>query len=249
VIEVRSVKKSFGAQLVLKGIHLQIEESKTYVLLGESGCGKSTLLRLMMGLIPSDEGEVWIDERAVGPERRAELSQKIGYVIQEGGLFPHLSARENVALKARLLGWAPARIGERIQELTDFVQLNEELLSKFPVQLSGGQRQRVGLMRALMLNPDYIFLDEPLSALDPIVRSDLQRQLKEIFSRLKKTVVFVTHSVMEAAHFGDQILLLEGGRLVQQGSLRDLVRNPAEEYVTRFLSAQQPSPLVRELYA
>jgi osmoprotectant transport system ATP-binding protein len=163
----------------------------------------------------------------------------MGYVIQDGGLFPHLSARDNIGLLARHLKRDPAWIRERIQELATLTRLPVSALDRFPSQISGGQRQRVGIMRALMLDPELILLDEPMGALDPLVRFDLQEDLRQIFRTLKKTVVLVTHDMGEAGFFGDTIVLLQGGRIVQQGTIQDLVQRPATDFVTKFIQAQR----------
>src|SRR5262249_50180336 len=211
---------------------------RTTVLLGQSGSGKSTLLRLMLGLLRPDAGTVSFDGEPVRPELRLRM----GYVVQDGGLFPHLTARGNVALVARYLGWDAARIAKRRRELSELTQFPAGGLDRYPVQLSGGQRQRVGLMRALMLDPDVLLLDEPLGALDPIIRSDLQTDLRRIFQALGKTVLFVTHDLGEAGFLGDHLVLLRDGRIVQEGTLAEFADRPADPFVTRFINAQR-SPL------
>jgi osmoprotectant transport system ATP-binding protein len=163
----------------------------------------------------------------------------MGYVIQEGGLFPHLTARSNAALLARHLGWDADRINARVRELTGLVQLSPDRLDQRPGQLSGGQRQRVSLMRALMLDPDVLLLDEPLGALDPMIRADLQDDLRTIFRQLDKTVVLVTHNIGEAGYFGDEIVLLRDGGVVQQGTMHALLDAPASDFVTDFIRAQR----------
>jgi osmoprotectant transport system ATP-binding protein len=163
----------------------------------------------------------------------------MGYVVQDGGLFPHLTAGENAMLMARYLGWERRRLDDRLAELTKLTQFPADGLERYPVQLSGGQRQRVGLMRALFLDPDVLLFDEPLGALDPIIRLDLQEVLRSIFRSLGKTVVLVTHDLGEAAYFGDRIVLLRAGRIVQQGTLRDFVERPADPFVTQFINAQR----------
>jgi osmoprotectant transport system ATP-binding protein len=212
------------------------------VLLGPSGCGKTTLLKLMLGLLAPDRGEVRFRGAAVAPEHVDELRHRAGYVIQEGGLFPHLTARDNVALMARHLRRDRAWIERRIAELRDLAQLPGESLARFPAGLSGGQRQRVALMRALMLDPDVLLLDEPLGALDPMTRHRLQVDLKAIFGRLARTVVLVTHDMHEAAWFADEIVLMRAGRVVQRGALEDLLQRPAEDFVTEFIHAQRADP-------
>src|SRR5208283_5251807 len=184
---------------------LTLPSGKTTVLIGPSGCGKSTLLRLMIGLIAPDTGTVRFQGLELTPVTARSLRQRMGYVVQDGGLFPHLTARQNATLMARYLGWEPERIDARLADLTARTQFPAEGLDRYPVQLSGGQRQRVSLMRALLLDPDVLLFDEPLGALDPMIRSDLQEVLRNLFRSLGKTVVLVTHDLGEAGYFGDRI--------------------------------------------
>jgi osmoprotectant transport system ATP-binding protein len=167
------------------------------------------------------------------------MRQQMGYVIQEGGLFPHLTIRDNVSVMARYLRRDDDWIGHRLAELAELVRLPTELMSRFPAELSGGQRQRVSLMRALMLDPKLLLLDEPLGALDPMIRYELQRELKSIFAQLGKTVVMVTHDIAEAAFFGHTLVLMRDGRIVQSGPFRTLARSPAEPFVEQFITAQR----------
>lgn len=238
MIELQRISKAYNGTTALYPTDLSLAPGQTTVLIGPSGCGKSTLLRLMIGLIQPDGGTVHFDGEVLDAENILTIRQRMGYVIQEGGLFPHLTARENVTLMARHLGWESERLSRRVTELAELVQLPEDLLSQYSVQLSGGQRQRVGLMRALVLDPDVLLLDEPLGALDPMIRSDLQTDLRRIFRKLNKTVVMVTHDIGEAGYFGDTIVLLRSGRVVQQGTLHDLVHHPAESFVDDFINAQ-----------
>jgi len=239
LLELRGVTKSFGGQPVLENLDLRFEAERTAALVGPSGCGKSTVLRLLVGLIAPDAGQVLFDGAPLSRETLLGVRRRIGYVIQEGGLFPHLTARGNAALMARHLGWPGAKIESRLDELVELTNFPEDGLERFPGELSGGQRQRVALMRALMLDPDVLLLDEPLGALDPMIRYELQTELREIFRRLGKTVVLVTHDLAEAGYFGDEIFLLRAGRLVQRGTLQELIENPAADFVSRFVKAQR----------
>ena len=216
-----------------------MDPHETLALIGPSGCGKSTMLRLIVGLLRPDRGRVLIGGSPMTPECRRALQLRIGYVIQEGGLFPHLTAAENVALVAKDQGWAGPRVEKRIEELLELTQIPRALLPRYPGQLSGGQRQRVALMRALMLDPEVLLLDEPLTALDPMIRSDLQRDLKRVFTQLKKTVLFVTHDMAEASFVAGEMAIMRAGKILQRGSFRDLVRNPAGPFVTEFIRAQR----------
>ena len=238
-VEVEDLQRSFRGVLAVDIPHLVIEPRSTLALIGPSGCGKSTLLRILIGLVVPDRGRVVIGGVTMRPETRRQLRLRIGYVIQEGGLFPHLTGRANIALVARDLGWPEARIAGRIEELMELTQLPRDLLDRYPGEVSGGQRQRVALMRALMLDPEVLLMDEPLAALDPMIRSDLQRELRRVFERLRKTVLFVTHDMGEAAYVGDEIAIMRAGRLLQRGSLGDLMRRPADAFVTEFIRAQR----------
>lgn len=239
MITLENVSKRYGPTQAVSPLSLSIAPERTTVLIGPSGSGKSTLLRLMIGLIRPDTGTVRFDGTPLSDANLRTLRHRMGYVIQEGGLFPHLTARSNAALLARHLGWERDRIDARIGELTELVQLSPDRLDQRPDQLSGGQRQRVSLMRALMLDPDVLLLDEPLGALDPMIRADLQDDLRAIFRQLAKTVVLVTHDIGEAGYFGDHVVLLRGGRIAQRGPMRALVDDPASDFVTDFIQAQR----------
>ncbi len=239
MFELAGVTKRYGDTQAVGPVDLVVPSRRTLVLIGPSGSGKSTLVKLMMGLIEPDAGRVRFEGRDLGAAQARALRRRMGYVVQGGGLFPHLTAEGNVSLLARHLGWDGGRIRSRVEELAALTRFPGDGLARFPVQLSGGQAQRVSLMRALMLDPDVLLLDEPLGALDPMTRFDLQADLKAVFERLGKTVVLVTHDLGEAAHFGDRIVLLRGGQLVQEGTLDDLVRVPADPFVTRFVRAQR----------
>jgi osmoprotectant transport system ATP-binding protein len=242
MFELSGVSKSYGRQEALHAIDLAVPPGRTTVLIGPSGCGKSTLIRLMIGLLRPDRGSVRFDGTEITAANVQQLRLRMGYVIQDGGLFPHLTAHGNVTLMARHLGSHTERIEKRLAELRELTQFPAEGLVRYPAQLSGGQKQRVSLMRALMLDPDVLLLDEPLGALDPIIRSELQNDLRRIFQTLAKTVVLVTHDLGEAGFFGDRIVLLRAGKIVQQGKLTDLIETPADPFVTRFINAQR-SPL------
>ena len=242
MLDLVGVSKTFGPTAALHPTDLALPPGRTTVLLGPSGCGKSTLLRLMVGLLRPDTGTVLFDGQPLTADNALEVRRRIGYVIQDGGLFPHLTARGNVTLMARYLGRDRTAIDKRLAELAELTRFPADGLDRYPAQLSGGQRQRVALMRALMLDPDVLLLDEPLGALDPLIRSDLQGDLRGIFRAVGKTVVLVSHDLGEAGFLGDLIVLLRGGRIVQRGSLADLVRAPAEPFVTQFINAQR-SPL------
>jgi osmoprotectant transport system ATP-binding protein len=239
LVKLVDVTKRYADAAALQPTNLEIERGKTTVLIGPSGCGKSTLLRLIIGLIEPDSGSIAFDGEPIAPDNIDALRRRIGYVIQEGGLFPHLTARANVLLMPRHVGKSEREIQTRLQELCDLTRFSGNLLPRYPVELSGGQRQRVSLMRALMLSPELLLLDEPLGALDPLVRAALQKDLKEIFGRLGQTALFVTHDLAEAIYFGDEIVLMNEGRIVQKGSVADLREKPADPFVSEFINAQR----------
>ena len=239
MFELHQVSKHYGSTIALDRIDLTLASGRTTALIGPSAAGKSSVLRMLVGLEWPDHGEVRFDGAPLRRDTLLEQRRRIGYVIQEGGLFPHLTGAGNAALLARTLGWDAARIDTRLRELAALCQLPFEALSRYPAELSGGQRQRVGLIRALMLDPAVLLLDEPLGALDPIVRNELQTQMRELFARLGKTVVLVTHDVAEAAYLSDTLVLLRGGRVLQQGSARELLDAPDDPFVRAFMTAQR----------
>ena len=246
MLELTQVTRSFGSTVAVQPTDLVVRPGATTVLIGPSGCGKSTLLRLMIYLIKPDSGSVRFEGTEFSDNEVLQLRHRMGYVIQDGGLFPHLSATDNIALLARHLGWDETRVTARLDELADLARFPADCFDRFPAQLSGGERQRVSLMRALMLDPDVLLLDEPLGSLDPIVRSELQGDLRDIFRRLNKTVVLVTHDMGEAGFFGDVIVLMRQGRIVQQGTLSQLINEPADDFVERFIRAQRTALHVLE---
>jgi osmoprotectant transport system ATP-binding protein len=238
MIALRSVTKRFGERVAIDGVSVEFRSHATHVVLGSSGSGKSTILRLILGLIAPDAGEITVDGIRVEPATRARLLQLMGYVVQEGGLYPHLTTYQNVALAADRPRWPPDRVRARVMALAEMVGFDESTLRRHPGELSMGQRQRAGLMRALMLDPPMLLMDEPLGALDPIVRADLQAQLGRLFQDLGKTVLFVTHDIREAMLLGETVTLMTAGRVVQHGTFDDLLRHPADAFVSEFLRAQ-----------
>ena len=238
-VDLVRVSKRYGDTVALHPSDLTIKSGQTTVLIGPSGSGKSTILRLIIRLVAPTSGTIRLAGVVLDRDNIRSLRHRMGYVIQDGGLFPHLTARGNTTLLARHLGWDRERIERRLTELVSLTRFPLDALDRYPAPLSGGQRQRVGLMRALMLDPDLLLLDEPLGALDPMIRSDLQDDLKNIFKTLGKTVVFVTHDLSEARFFGDTIVLLGEGRIVQQGKFEEFIRAPADPFVTSFINAQR----------
>jgi osmoprotectant transport system ATP-binding protein len=239
LVHFRDVSKLFGNDFAIRDVTLEIERGKITALIGPSGCGKSTLLRLIVGLVTADTGEIQFDGEQIAPGTIMKIRRRLGYVIQDGGLFPHLTARRNLTLQPRLFRKRRDEIEKRIIELCELTKFPSSGLDRYPLELSGGQRQRVSLMRALMLSPELLLLDEPFAALDPLVRMNLQRDLKGICTRLQQTVLLVTHDLAEAAFLGDEIALMNEGRIIQRGSIADLRAKPADEFVREFISAQR----------
>ena len=239
MISITNLSKKFGLKPVLHNLNLTIEHGSRVALLGLSGSGKTTALKLICGLHLPDSGSVVIDGIPLEKKNLSTIRKRIGYVIQDGGLFPHLTARENILLIAEEANLSPEETQKRIEELALMTKIPLDLLKRYPRQLSGGQRQRVGIMRALFLDPDILLLDEPMGALDPITRVDLQAELRELFITLNKTVVLVTHDLYEATYLAERIVLLSEGKIIQEGTMSDLIKRPASEFVSTFVNAQK----------
>ncbi len=239
LVELRGVRKSFAGADALSRVELQVRPGETVALIGPSGSGKSTILRLVLGLVPPTEGSVLFRGETVAARNALAVRRRIGYVVQDGGLFPHLTARDNVLLLGRHLRRSEAELRSRLDDLSALTRFPLDALSRYPAELSGGQRQRVGLMRALLLDPELLLLDEPLAALDPIVRSRLQEDLRDIFRRRSRTVMLVTHDLAEASFLADRIVLLNEGTIVQEGSFGDLRDSPANPFVAEFVRSQR----------
>ena len=242
MIAIQDVSKIYAQTTVLEGVSLAVADATTLSLIGPSGCGKSTLLRIVMGLITPDKGQVTIDNEVITPINRLILRRRMGYVIQSGGLFPHLTAHDNLTLLTSYLGWDAEQEDKRIEFLCNLTGIDKTLLERRPGKLSGGQAQRISLMRALMLDPPVLLMDEPLGAIDPLIRYELQNDLRSIFRKLGKTVLLVTHDLGEAAFLGDRIALMQDGKVIQDGTARELMHNPATPFVEQFVTAQR-SPL------
>jgi osmoprotectant transport system ATP-binding protein len=221
-------------------LSLTIPAGEICVLVGPSGAGKTTAMKMVNRLIEFDEGDITIDGTSVRDHDATELRRGIGYVIQQVGLFPHMSVAENVATVPRLLGWPRARLRERTAELLELVGLEPEYGDRYPAQLSGGQRQRVGLARALAADPPLMLMDEPFGALDPITRDRLQIEFLRLHEEVRKTVIFVTHDIDEAIKLGDRIAILrEGGVLAQYDTPDRILAHPADDFVARFVGADR----------
>jgi osmoprotectant transport system ATP-binding protein len=227
-------------QAAVEDLSLTIPAGEICVLVGPSGAGKTTAMKLVNRLIELDEGDIRIAGRSIRDQDAVELRRGIGYVIQQVGLFPHMTIAENVATVPRLLGWPKMRTRERTAELLELVGLDAEYAGRYPAQLSGGQRQRVGLARALAVDPPLMLMDEPFGALDPITRDRLQLEFLRLHEDVRKTVIFVTHDIDEAIKLGDRIAILrEGGHLAQYDVPDRILAHPADEFVERFVGADR----------
>ena len=238
MITLDQVSKSYdGVSRIINNLSFEVLEGEILMLLGSSGCGKSTILKMINRLIDPTEGRIYLDGKDVQQQDPIELRRSIGYVFQGIGLFPHLSIRENISMVPRLIGWPEDRINNRYRELLELVQLSPEIhADRFPDELSGGQQQRVAVARALAADPAYLLMDEPFGALDAITRDSLQQEFLELKQRLNKTIIFVTHDIVEAVTLGDRIAILHEGQLEQIGTSEEILENPATDFVRELFA-------------
>lgn len=242
MIDLENLTKTFprSAAPAVDRLNLHVDRGEIVVFVGPSGCGKTTTLKMINRLVEPTSGTINIDGRSVESVPVHELRRGIGYVIQQIGLFPHRTIRQNIATVPGLLDWDKAKINERVDELTDLVALDPDMLDRYPTELSGGQRQRVGVARALAADPPVLLMDEPFGAVDPIVRAHLQDELLALQQRLHKTIAVVTHDIDEAIKLGDRVAILsEGGHLEQYGSPAEILREPANPFVAGFLGTDR----------
>ncbi len=236
MIALRGLLRRYEASSTIGPIDLEIADGARIALLGPSGCGKSTLLRMLIGLVTPDGGHIEIGGERLDARTLPAFRRRVGYVTQDGALWPHMTCEENVVLWPREVGWEKSRIATRVAELCAMTRLPPTLLARYPFQLSGGQRQRVALMRALALGPELLLLDEPLAALDPLTRVELQLELATLVQALSATIVLVSHDVQEASRLADEMVLMRDGHIEQRGSLERLRAAPASDFVRRFLA-------------
>ena len=236
MIELQSVSKSYdGTTRVLDKVDLSIDAGEFITLLGPSGCGKTTLLKIINKLVSFDGGDVLVRGKSISQWNTTELRRSIGYVVQQIGLFPHLTIEDNISYVMSLLGEQKAERRKRAAELIQLVGMDEHVLGSYPRELSGGQKQRIGVARALAADPDIVIMDEPFGAVDEITRAGLQEELKHIQESLHKTILFVTHDIEEALRLGSRVLLLNNGRIEQFGTKEELLFAPASDFVKEFL--------------
>lgn len=237
VIELKDITASYGDQTILKHFHLTVDQGTFLTIIGSSGCGKTTALKLMNGLLKPESGTVLINGEDISCVDRNELRRNIGYVIQEIGLFPHMTVEKNIAYVPSLYKVRDkSAIAARVRELVKTVGLDSDMLKRYPSELSGGQRQRVGIARALMNRPKIILMDEPFGAVDEITRKRLQEEILRIHEELGGTIVFVTHDIREALKLGSRVLVMDQGKIIQDGPPDELLNNPATDFVKRLVN-------------
>ncbi|MBQ9632907.1 MAG: ABC transporter ATP-binding protein [Lachnospiraceae bacterium] len=237
-VELRSVNKQFPdmGYKALDEVNLAIEEGEFVTILGSSGCGKTTLIKTVNRIYEPDSGEVFLFGKNVLSEDPVQLRRRIGYVIQQIGLFPHMTVRDNIATIPQILKWDKARIDDEVDRMLSLVRLDpEEFRGRYPAQLSGGQQQRIGLARALICDPKVMLLDEPFGAIDAINREKLQRELKGIHSESKKTYLFVTHDIQEAFRLGTKVVIMNRGRILQYAPPEEILSHPADSFVEELV--------------
>ena len=240
MIKVEHITKNFGNVAAVNDVSFQVPGGKTLVLLGTSGSGKTTTLRIINRLVQPDKGSIYIDDADILSRSKESLRRSIGYVLQAYGLFPHYTVAQNIAIVPKLLGWSSAKINDRIPQLLTKLQLNPaEFMHVYPAQLSGGQKQRVGVARALAANPPILLMDEPFGALDPITRTGIRKEFKQLDELKTKTIVMVTHDIQEAFEMGDIICLMHEGKIIQTGTPQQLLFQPANDFVVDFIAAQR----------
>ena len=239
MIEFKKVSKAYKNNLVLKDISFKIETGKFTVLIGESGCGKTTLLKMINKLITPTKGNIFIDGKNVKDIDDIKLKRSMGYVIQQTGLFPHMTVRENITIIPKILKEDEDKISEDTLKMMNMIGLDESLLDRYPSELSGGQQQRIGIARAFITDPEIILMDEPFSALDPMSRAALQDELLRLQDRLHKTIVFVTHDMDEAIKLADKIAIFDNGQLVQYDVPENILKHPANDFVKNFVGKKR----------
>ncbi len=240
MIKFENISKKFKNTTVLSDVSFEIEKGKLVAIIGESGCGKTTTLKMINGLITPTSGKIYINNEDISTKNVIDLRRNMGYVIQQTGLFPHMTIRENIELIPKVQNKNPEDITQQTYNLMDMVGLDcDKFLNRYPVELSGGQQQRVGVARAFATNPDIILMDEPFSALDPITRSSLQDELVNLQSKLKKTIIFVTHDMDEAIKISDKMCIMDKGKIIQYDTPENILKNPVNDFVSQFVGKKR----------
>jgi len=240
LIKFENISKKFKNTTVLSDVSFEIEKGKLVAIIGESGCGKTTTLKMINGLITPTSGKIYINNEDISTKNVIDLRRNMGYVIQQTGLFPHMTIRENIELIPKVQNKNPEDITQQTYNLMDMVGLDcDKFLNRYPVELSGGQQQRVGVARAFATNPDIILMDEPFSALDPITRSSLQDELVNLQSKLKKTIIFVTHDMDEAIKISDKMCIMDKGKIIQYDTPENILKNPVNDFVSQFVGKKR----------
>lgn len=240
MIKFENISKKFKNTTVLSDVSFEIEKGKLVAIIGESGCGKTTTLKMINGLITPTSGKIYINNEDISTKNVIDLRRNMGYVIQQTGLFPHMTIRENIELIPKVQNKNPEDIKQQTYNLMDMVGLDcDKFLNRYPVELSGGQQQRVGVARAFATNPDIILMDEPFSALDPITRSSLQDELVNLQSKLKKTIIFVTHDMDEAIKISDKMCIMDKGKIIQYDTPENILKNPVNDFVSQFVGKKR----------
>jgi osmoprotectant transport system ATP-binding protein len=239
-IEIKNVSKKYGAVIAVNQVSLNVIGGELLILLGPSGCGKTTLLRMINRLVETDDGQILINGQDVKNFNPVLLRKNIGYVIQQIGLFPHMTVKENISLVPKLEGWTEKDMNQRVRELLELVSLPpEQFLNRRPKELSGGQQQRIGLARAMVMDSPLLLMDEPFGALDPILRKQLQEEFIRVKERLQRTIIFVTHDIEEAFRLGDRVAILKEGQLIQVARKNELLVNPANDFIADIVDSNK----------
>lgn len=244
MIKIKNITKRYENNFIaINNVSINIAKGELFALLGKSGCGKTTTLKMINRLIEYESGEIYINDQKIEEINPITLRRNIGYVIQDIGLFPHLTIAANIAVVPKLLKWDSDRIERAMAEVMDIIKLPNTLIKRYPHQLSGGQKQRIGVARAIIANPDIILMDEPFGALDPITREELQQEFLNMQKQIKKTIVFVTHDIFEAFTLGNKVAIMDKGRIIQMGTPYDLLKNPRNDFVKKFIGKHSASLL------
>jgi osmoprotectant transport system ATP-binding protein len=244
MIEIKNITKRYDNNvLAVNNVNITVAKGEIVVLIGKSGCGKTTTLKMINRLVEYDSGEIYVNNREIRRINPITLRRNIGYVIQDIGLFPHLTIAANIAVVPKLLKWDSEKIERTTADVMNIIRLPKTLLQRYPHQLSGGQKQRIGVARAIIVNPEIILMDEPFGALDPITREELQQEFVNLQDQIQKTIVFVTHDIFEAFTLGNKVAIMDKGEIIQMGTPHDLLIKPKNNFVKKFIGKHHASLL------